>query len=124
MNVTPGQEEDTRMETKEQVLNALRLELDKWLKHSVRGMKSGNPAYFQGKITLIHDLLGFIYDFDELDRVFCSQIVLEPNEDMATFQVSTMVSYELLEYLNEHEDGFKMLADQIVSELKRQAMKL
>ena len=113
------------METKEQVLNALRLELDKWLKHSVRGMKSGNPAYFQGKITLIHDLLGFVHDIDELDRVFCSQVVLEPREDnMATFQVSTMVSYELLEYLNEHEDGFKMLADQIVSELKRQAAKL
>ena len=123
MNVTPGQEEDTRMETKEQVLNALRLELDKWLKHSVRGMKSGNPAYFQGKITLIHDLLGFVHDIDELDRVFCSRVVLEPNEDR-TFQVSTMVSYELLVYLNEHEDGFKMLADQIVSELKRQAMKL
>lgn len=53
------------METKEQVLNAFRLELDKWLKHSVRGMKSGNTAYFQGKITLIHDLLGFIHDIDE-----------------------------------------------------------
>jgi hypothetical protein len=35
-----------------------------------------------------------------------------------------MVSYELLVYLSEHEDGFKMLADQIVSELKRQAAKL
>jgi hypothetical protein len=123
MNVTPGQEEDTGMETKEQVLNALRLELDKWLKHSVRGMKSGNPAYFQGKITLIHDLFGFVHDIDELDRVFCSRVVLEPNEDR-TFQVSTMVSYELLVYLSEHEDGFKMLADQIVSELKRQAAKL
>ena len=115
--------EDARIETKEQVLNALRLELDKWLKHSVRGMKSGNPAYFQGKITLIHDLLGFVHDIDELDRVFCSRVVLEPNEDR-TFQVSTMVSYELLVYLSEHEDGFKMLADQIVSELKRQAAKL
>jgi hypothetical protein len=123
MNVTPGQEEDTGMETKEQVLNALRLELDKWLKHSVRGMKSGNPAYFQGKITLIHDLFGFVHDIDELDRVFISQVVLEQNEG-GTFQVSTMVSYELLEYLSEHEDGFKMLADQIVSELKRQAAKL
>ena len=112
------------METKEQVLNALRLELDKWLKDSVRGMKSGNPAYFQGKITLIHDLLWFVHDIDELERVFCSKVVLEPDEDMATFQVSTMVSYELLEYLSEHEDGFKMLADQIVSELKRQTAKL
>ena len=52
------------METKEQVLNVLRLELNKWLNHSVRGMKSGNPAYFQGKITLIHDLLGLIYDIE------------------------------------------------------------
>lgn len=111
------------METKAQVLNALRMELDNWLKHSVRGMKSGNPAYFQGKITLIHDLLLFVHDIDELDRVFCSRVVLEPNEDR-TIQVSTMVSYELLEFLNEHEDGFKMLADQIVSELKRQAAKL
>ena len=111
------------METKEQVLNALRMELDKWLKHSVRGMKSGNPAYFQGKITLIHDLFGFVHDIDESDRVFCSRVVLEPKEDR-TFQVSTMVSHELLVYLKEHEDGFKMLADQIVSELKRQAAKL
>ena len=53
------------METKEQVLNALRLELDKWLKHSVRGMKAGgNTAYFQGKITLITDLLAFIHELD------------------------------------------------------------
>lgn len=52
------------METKEQVLNVLRFELNKWLNHSVRGMKSGNPAYFQGKITLIHDLLAFLYDVD------------------------------------------------------------
>ena len=108
---------------KEQVLNALRLELNKWLNHSVRGMKSGNPAYFQGKITLIHDLLGFVHDIDESDRVFCSQVVLEPNEE-GTFQVSAMVSYELLVYFSEHEDGFKMLADQIVSELKRQTAKL
>lgn len=52
------------METKEQVLNAIRVELDKWMKHSVRGMKSGNPAYFQGKITLILDLFDFIHDID------------------------------------------------------------
>ena len=52
------------METKEQVLNAIKKELDKWENHSVRGMKSGNPAYFQGKITLIHDLRGFIYDLE------------------------------------------------------------
>lgn len=56
------------METKEQVLNAFRLELNKWLNHSIRGMKSGNPAYFQGKITLIHDLLGFIHDIDNQEE--------------------------------------------------------
>lgn len=53
-----------KMDPREQIINAFRLELDKWLKHSVRGMKSGNPAYFQGKITLIHDLLAFLYDVD------------------------------------------------------------
>ena len=44
------------------VLDAVDLELAKWLNHSVAGMKQGNPAYFQGKVTLIHDLRGVIYD--------------------------------------------------------------
>ena len=44
------------------VLDAVDLELAKWLNHSVAGMKQGNPAYFQGKITLIHDLQGVIFD--------------------------------------------------------------
>ena len=52
------------METKEQVLDAIRLELNKWLDHSVRGMKKGNTAYFQGKITLITDLLAFIHELE------------------------------------------------------------
>lgn len=52
------------METAEQVLNAIRLELAKWQDHAVRGMKSGNTAYHQGKITLITDLFAFIHELD------------------------------------------------------------
>ena len=40
------------------------MELAKWMEHSVRGMKKGNPAYFQGKITLITDLLAFIHELE------------------------------------------------------------
>lgn len=71
------------METKEQVLNVIRNDLNKWLNHSVRGMKSGNPAYFQGKITLIHDLLGLIYDIEfepeRLPRFKTFQLKSEPS---------------------------------------------
>lgn len=52
------------MET-EEILKKIEGELESWMNHSIRGMKSGNPVYFQGKITLIHDLQSVIYDIRE-----------------------------------------------------------
>lgn len=52
------------METKEQVLDAIRLELAKWQYHAVRGMRSGNTAYHQGRLAMITDLFAFIHELD------------------------------------------------------------
>lgn len=46
----------------EWILDRIEAELKKWTDHSIRGMKSGNVSYFQGKIALIADLQTRIYE--------------------------------------------------------------
>ena len=43
-------------------LKAMDKELDKWADHAIRGMKEGNPAYFQARIALIEELKSWIYE--------------------------------------------------------------
>lgn len=105
-------------------LAMVKAELDKWMNHSVRGMKSGNAAYFQGKITLIHDLQSFIYELEHQDPRDGLTTAVEPDEDMTTFQVSARVSRELMSHLKKDDNLVKMVADAMVRQIKREIAKL
>ena len=111
--------------TKEEALAAIKAELDKWMNHSTRMMEhGGNSAYFQGKITLITDLRSLIYDIEHGDALGGLRTAVEPDEDMPTFQVSTRVSRELMSHLKKDDNLVKMIADDMVQQIKREIAKL
>lgn len=107
--------------TTEEALAAIKAELDRWTEHSVRGMRNGNPAYFQGKIALITDLQSFITDL-ELDGIRDNngellRTVVEPNEYRKTYQVSTTISPELMMRLCKDPRLVELLAHEISKDL-------
>ena len=123
------------METKEQVLTAIKAELDKWEDHSFRLMKSINteyfqekkPGYFLGKIALIHDLRGFIYRIEHEDVLDGLKTTVEPDVDpdgKRMFQVSTSVSRDLMLFLKRDDELVKMVSDHIFRQIKTQISKL
>ncbi len=44
----------------ERFTNDIRAEIIKWQNHAIRGMKVGNVAYHQGRVSLCTELLDFI----------------------------------------------------------------
>ena len=122
------------METKEQVLTAIKAELDKWEDHSFRLMKSINteyfqekPGYFLGKIALIHDLRRFIYSIEHEDVLDGLKTTVEPDVDpdgKRMFQVSTSVSRDLMFFLKRDDELVKMVSDHIFRQIKTQISKL
>lgn len=121
------------METAEQVLNAIRLELAKWQDHAVRGMKSGNTAYHQGKITLITDLFAFIHELDSQERkeernygdIIRARIEPQPDEIRPCyFQVCLTVSSTLLRLVMDGCIKVEDLRIPIEHELKKEIEKI